>query len=401
MLRSIVRPRTTLALASRPTTLLRAQRPALGLSGLRFNSSAAAAAGVATDIKTEIEAVASYSPTAVETITEIATKVSPDEIGYFQSIGLAQNWYWPPDLFQHIFEYAHIYTGLPWWATIAVVTVGMRVAMLPMYYKASDTTARFSKLQPEMQKILEEYQATKDPLEGQKALLRRKKLMAEHNIKYRWLMAPLMGAPFFIGIFAGLNRMAAAPVQGFLTEGLAWFSDLSAADPYLGLQVVTALIYSATFKLGGEMGGSNATSSAMRKIMPWLPFIAIPVTMKIAAGTCLYFCFNGVLSLAQAAAFQSPAVRKALGMAPMVKKTADEKAKQENTIQSIKTMFNNMAEKAQENAERARAERLRDEAFKAEQKRAEERQYIKLGKKSKLTAANEGKTVKKGKELRM
>jgi YidC/Oxa1 family membrane protein insertase len=378
MLRSLVRTQVPARHRVIPAGRF-SSRPVLGaISGVRYNSTK--------EIKTEIGSVSTNTPpptptgsgssSAVETVNEVAQNISPDQIGYFQSLGLAQNWWWPPDIFQHIFEYTHVYTGLPWWGTIAVVTVGMRLVMFPLYFKASDTTARFSKLQPEMQKILEDYQKSKDPMDGQKALLRRKKLMAEHNVKYRWLMAPMFSAPFFIGIFAGLNRMCAAQVADLAHEGLLWFSNLSATDPYLGLQVITAGIYSSTFKLGGEMGATaSPAASTMRKILPWMPLIAIPLTMKIPAATCFYFALNGLLSLIQAAAFRSPTFRKLTGMSPLAQNVPDPN-KNLNTVDSVKKMFSNIKEKAEENAQKTREERLREEAYKAQLERQEAQRYI-------------------------
>lgn len=382
LLRSLTRVKGGSRLFSPTTKITSINRPVLGaISGVRFNSNGS-------DIKTEIASLGSSSTasstaqstsSSLETVSEVAQNVSPDQIGYFQSLGLAQSWWWPPDLFQHIFEYTHVYTGLPWWATIAVVTVGMRLAMLPMYYKASDTTARFTKLQPEMQNILEEYQKSKDPMEGQKALMKRKKLMADHNVKYRWLMGPMFGAPFFVGIFAGLNRMSAVPVEGLLHEGLLWFTNLSATDPYLGLQIVTAAIYSATFKLGGEMGATTSpAASTMRKILPWMPIIAIPLTMKVPAATCFYFALNGLLSLFQAAAFRSPTVRKLIGLSPLQPPAPNDPSKDVGTVESVKKMFSNIKEKAEETAEKNRIEREQEEAYKARQAKEDSQRYIKF-----------------------
>lgn len=365
--------------------------------GLRFNSTS--------PIKTEISAISpvTENPEVVEKVANALQAVSPDQIGYFHSIGLAQSWWWPPDLFQHAFEYVHVYSGLPWWATIGLVTIGMRALMFPMYFKASDMTARFSKLQPEMQKILDEYQNASNPLDGQKALLRRKRLMQEHNIKYRYLLGPIMGAPFFIGIFAGLNRMAHVPVAGLLDEGLAWFSNLSVADPYLGLQIITALVYSATFKLGGEVGGgSSPAASTMKKILPYMPWIAVPFTMHVPAATCFYFAVNGFISCLQALAFQSPAFRRAVGMAPMIKHAHDP-TKSQNALDSFKGLVKNIQEKAEESARKARQEK--EQALKYETQRAKEqdRSFIKItnNESSVISAANKGKNVKKGDAMRL
>uniref|UniRef100_A0A060T9Q8 ARAD1B01188p n=1 Tax=Blastobotrys adeninivorans TaxID=409370 RepID=A0A060T9Q8_BLAAD len=370
----------------------------VGYNGIRFNSTNnSASAG--SQFSTEIGAVANSASDAVagaaSQVADVAQAagqavqaVGPDQVGYFQSVGLAQSWWWPPDFFHHIFELTHVYTGLPWWATIAVVTVGMRALMLPMYIKGADATAKMAKIQPELNNILEQYQKSKDPIEGQKALLRRRSLMKEHNIKTRHMFAPMLSAPFFIGVFAGLNRMAAVPVADMVDQGLAWFSNLAIPDPYLGLQIGTAIIYSLTMKMGGEMGGGAGSPAmgAMRKIMPWLPFIAIPVMMKVPAATCLYFAYNGVLSLLQTLAFKSTTFRNMVGMAPVVKVQPNANSPT-STVDAFKKMYENIKEKAEDQARKNKEEAERIAAAKAHDANVKSRQFVQMSKKSRKPKA--------------
>lgn len=49
------------------------------------------------------------------------------------SLGLGG--YSPVGLLQTALDYTHLHTGLPWWATIAMVTVALRLMMLPLSIK--------------------------------------------------------------------------------------------------------------------------------------------------------------------------------------------------------------------------------------------------------------------------
>lgn len=343
------------------------------------------------------EAVSEVASDAANTILESASQVAqvaPGQIGYFESIGLANSWVWPTGLFQHIFEMVNVYTGLPWWATIAVVTVGMRAALFPLYVRASDANARMTQLKPELNRLVKKFNESQDQVEGQKALLERKKLLKEHGIKTTHLMAPMVSVPFFIGLFAALNGMAKAPVAGLLDGGFAWFTNLVSPDPFLGLQILTASFYALTFKLGGEAGASTM-SPAMKKVFTWVPFIAVPFTMGLPAGTCFYFALSGLLATLQSTLLKSASFRSWLNLAPIKPPPPSEDSADTSIVNSLKKSF----ERAKERAEKAQRDAEREASLRQEQAKATRSQFVQI-KPSKISNANKGKKVKKGEVMR-
>lgn len=354
---------------------------------VRYNST-----GAGSEIQTQIGQIAAEKvPEVVETITAVA----PDQLGYFQSLGLAQTWFWPPDFFQHIFELMHVYSGLPWWGSIMAVTIAFRAILLPLYIKSSDHSARMTAIKPELNKITQEYTKVDDPLEGQRLLVKRKKLMEQSGIKTRFLLMPMLGIPFFIGIFSGINRMCVANVYGLADGGLGWFANLTIPDPYLGLQVITAVIYAATIKMGGETGASPM-SPGMKKIMTYMPFIAVPLTMGVPAATCLYFATNSVISVGQTLLLRSPKAREVLGLAPIVAPVVDPKAENLSAFQTIKNTF----EKAKERAEKMAREQEKEAKQKAEADRAAANEKVFIQRGPSVSDKYHGKKIKKSESLR-
>lgn len=79
----------------------------------------------------------------------------------------------------------------------------------------------------------------------------------------------------FASMFFGLRGMANQPVVSMQSQGLFWFTDLTAADPLFVLPVVTAgslflFIYSNAEIDAGAMG------QTVRKFMLLLPILSIP-----------------------------------------------------------------------------------------------------------------------------
>jgi YidC/Oxa1 family membrane protein insertase len=343
----------------------------------RFNSTQTIEP-VAAAIQTEILPIAT-SPISetIQKISETVSTVSPDHIGYFQSVGLAQSWTWPPGLFQHVFEYVHVGTGLPWWGTIILVTIGLRALMLPMYMKSSNATAKMTQIKPELNRLMKEYNESDDPIAAQKTLLERRKLMQKYNIKTSHMMLPMLSIPFFIGIFGALNGMSKVPVHGMLTEGALWFQNLAAPDPYLGLQIITATFYALTFKLGGETG-ANTMSPAMKKVFTWMPFVAVPMTMSLPAGVCMYFALNGIISVGQTYLMQSKTFRNYMNLAPIVKPPVEE-TENVGVMETLKQSF----DKAKQRAEKAAREAEREARLKREKEQEDQSRFVQFTGKNK------------------
>lgn len=296
--------------------------PAMMPSGVRFKSSISQEIGaISTPAAEKAGEVADAAANASSSVSEaIATTTSylPNQIGYFQQVGLAESWVWPKGFFQHVFEIAHAYSGLSWWATILVVTLGLRFLMLPLYISASDSTAKMARIKPELTKIMEKTKNATDQVEIQKAMLERKQLMKKADVKIINMIKPIASVPIFLGVFGALSGMCKVPIPGLETEGLLWFPNLVAADPYCGLQIITACLYSLTFKLFGGETGSQSLSPVMKKVFTWMPFIAVPLTMSLPASICFYFAINAVFSILQSNLLKVPAVRSALKLAPML-----------------------------------------------------------------------------------
>lgn len=315
--------------------------------------------------------------------------VAADQIGYFQSIGLAQSWFSPTGFFQHIFEMAHVYTGLPWWATILTVTLVTRVFMFPLYTSSSDNSAKMARIKPELTAIMETTKHATEQVEIQQAMLARRNLMKEKNISVLSMAKPLLAVPIFIGVFGSLNGMAGANVAGLSTDGFAWFTNLAVADPYAGLQIITAVLYSLTFRFFGGETGANQLSPVMKKVFLWMPFIAVPLTMSLPSCVVFYFAINGVVSIVQSQLLKSSWVRRKIGLSPLV--TAEEQeqinarmpASHKKEAQTIRGALRQRYEDAQEKAEKKAEEDYRSRQQKNDAEIAEQSRYIQIRPKSK------------------
>ncbi|KAK9470590.1 60Kd inner membrane protein-domain-containing protein [Dipodascopsis tothii] len=273
--------------------------------------------------------------TAADSSAALAATSASYQIGYLESIGLATNWISPPSICQHILEYVHVYTGMPWWQTIICVAIGLKIAMFPLIVKSSDTTMRMARIQPETHRLTQELQESGGPSNTeavQKYLEGRNKVMADNGINMKWMMAPMANIPISLGMFFGIDAMCLHHVADLTTEGLYWFNDLSVADPYLGLQLITSSFYLLMARFGGETGIQS--SGLMKKVGYALPVVSVFVTMNFPAAVVLYFASTGFLSAIQSGLLRSAKFRSFLRIAPLLPAKSIESAQSSASISS-------------------------------------------------------------------
>lgn len=252
--------------------------------------------------------------------TGYISDMTSDQLGYLDSIGLAQG-YGPTALIERLLEYSHVYTGLPWWATIILTTAAVRSVMFPLYVKASINGAKMAKIKPELDQVMKELREAENPQEQVQAAHKRKALMKENDVHMSHQMFPVLQLPIAYGFFQGLRKMANHPVEGFSTQGNAWFEDLTQVDPYCGLQIISAAVVVSMVRLGGETGAA-AMNPMMKKVMTYVPILSIFITKELSAAVVLYFAANAVFSFIQALVLRNKYFRKFAKMPPIVPPTS-------------------------------------------------------------------------------
>lgn len=274
-------------------------------SRVRFNSTTSEIKNKLTD----------FSESAAEIVPDAATtSLHSDQIGYLSSIGLAEGW-GPTALIERLLEVTHVYTGLPWWATIIATTIAVRTLMFPIYIKSSANMAKMSKIKPELDELMNDIRSGGNE-ERMVAMRKRNKLYKDYDIKTAHSFLPMLQLPVAYGFFQATRKMAAYPVEGFAQQGAYWFPDLTQVDPYLGLQISTALIVTGMMRSGGETG-AQAMNPMMKKAMSVLPFASIFITYNMSAAILLYFTANAAFSFVQSFILKNKHFRKFANIPPI------------------------------------------------------------------------------------
>ncbi|KAL0139128.1 60Kd inner membrane protein-domain-containing protein [Mucor lusitanicus] len=273
---------------------------------------------------TVVDTASSVTDSAKDLIQQATQTTSPDalvnatsQIGEFKALGLCN--FTPVGGLEAI--------GLPWWGTIAVATVAVRVALLPLMIKIQRNNARLMNINPDVNRIMENLKAAQaegDSLATGKYTQEIQTLFKKndcHPMKSMGL--PLIQMPVMISFFMAIRAMAEMPVPGLQDQGLFWFTDLAAKDPYYVLPVVSAAGVMAVLEAGTEAGAANPQSKGMKNVFRALTLVMVPFTAWMPSGVFVYWITSNFFSIGQILALKNPAVRSALSI-PKLKKKPEE-----------------------------------------------------------------------------
>ncbi|KAK5980145.1 Inner membrane protein [Trichostrongylus colubriformis] len=104
----------------------------------------------------------------------------------------------------------------------------------------------------------------------------------------QFLILMANGAVFATQFFA-IRKMIDVNYPGLSTGGTAWFTDLTMADPYYALPLISAVTMGIVTRVGIEMGTSADQMTPMMRIgMQYvLPVVIFAITSQFASRTAL------------------------------------------------------------------------------------------------------------------
>jgi YidC/Oxa1 family membrane protein insertase len=144
---------------------------------------------------------------------------------------------------QWCLEHVHVYAGTPWWASIVITGVLVRIVLSRLYINAAENGARMAiaapLTRPMTEKLSEARQRgdTSAMLQIQSEVMRINKRAGVSMVKS---FLPFVGGIATYGTFVLLRAMARLPLPSLETGGALWFPNLCIPDPYFLLPLATA-----------------------------------------------------------------------------------------------------------------------------------------------------------------
>ena len=169
--------------------------------------------------------------------------------------------------------------------SIIVVTILIKIALLPLTLKQDKSMKEMKKIQPELEKLKEKYANDKQMLN-----IKTMELYKEHKVNPLGGCLPLLlQLPILFALF-GVLRSGIIPAD----SSFLWLK-LSVPDPFYVLPVLNGAVSFFQQKLMG----SADSNPQMKNMMYIFPIMMIMFSVKMPSGLQLYWLTSSILAVVQ------------------------------------------------------------------------------------------------------
>ena len=196
------------------------------------------------------------------------------------------------DVCHAILRFWHDSIGLSWGFSIVMLTVVVRIAILPLTYKGVRGMQNMQRLAPEMKKLQERYKDDRQRLNEEMM-----KFYKEHGFNPASSCLPLvLQIPFFISLFYLLRGAEfRADISG---EASFLFID-NLAKPETGLALAVLIVLYVGTQLAASLVTAVSGDRNQRLLILGLPLLFIPVIVNFPAALLVYWITTNVWTFGQ------------------------------------------------------------------------------------------------------
>ncbi|WP_316572308.1 YidC family membrane integrase SpoIIIJ [Neobacillus sp. YIM B06451] len=185
--------------------------------------------------------------------------------------------------------------------SIIVVTILIRLAILPLMIKQTKSSKAMQALQPEMQALREKY-SSKDQKTQQKLQQETMALFQKHGVNPLAGCLPiLIQMPILIGFYHAISRTRAIADHNFL-----WF-DLGDKDPYYILPIIAGI---TTFIQQKMMMAGMEGNPQMQMMLYMMPIMILIFAINFPAALSLYWVVGNLFMIVQTYFIKGPDLKK-------------------------------------------------------------------------------------------
>lgn len=203
--------------------------------------------------------------------------------------------------------HTHVVPNYGW--AIVLMTILIKIALLPLTHKSYVSMQKMQELAPRMKAIKAKYKGKLRDKKGRPDLEAQRKMNEEISGLYRSEgVNPLGGClPMLpqLPVLYGFYTMLSNSVELRDAPWILWIQDLSMHDPIYVLPIVMGVIQFVQQKMAPAMG-----DPMQRRMMMMLPVVFTFLFLGFPSGLVLYWLTNNVLTVVQQAVYQQWKARR-------------------------------------------------------------------------------------------
>jgi YidC/Oxa1 family membrane protein insertase len=227
--------------------------------------------------------------------TQINEPITPESKGFWnQYIVYPLSW-----LITYVANLFNANYGL----AIIIVTVLIRLVILPLMIQQTKNSKAMQALQPELQKLREKY-SSKDMQTQQKLQQETMLLFQKHGVNPLAGCFPLLiQMPILIGFYHAIMRTKEIANHNFL-----WF-DLGDKDPYYILPLIAGVTTFIQQKM--IMAGTEQQNPQMAMMLWMMPIMIVIFAINFPAALSLYWVVGNIFMIIQTYFIKGPDIKTA------------------------------------------------------------------------------------------
>lgn len=181
--------------------------------------------------------------------------------------------------------------------SIIIVTIIIRILLLPLMIKQMKSSKAMQELQPQMQALKEKY-SSKDQKTQQKLQQETMLLLQKNNVNPMAGCLPiLIQMPILMAFYHAIMRTEVISSHTFL-----WF-DLGMKDPYFILPIVAA---AATFIQQKIVMKGQMDNPTMKVMLYMMPIMILVFAVSLPSALSLYWVVGNIFSIVQSIFIHAP-----------------------------------------------------------------------------------------------
>ncbi|KAF8521112.1 60Kd inner membrane protein-domain-containing protein [Hysterangium stoloniferum] len=272
-----------------------------------------------------VDSTETFTTNAAAALTPDVSTLSipppPLQLGELHDLGFAN--YTPVGAVQAALELVHVTIGLPWWASIVLVTASLRLVGLHFTIQSARASANMIPIKPKYEALMEEVKAAsvaRDAVRTQVASLQLRKLQKTHGVSpWKLSQGPLVQMVTSVSSFLAIKKLCDLPLPQLLHEGFSWIPTLAKPDPTYVLPLLCAAMMNIQIRLGQRDVAASGSKLALHfaNFFPLLSLLSLAIIVWLPSAVLFNVATNVILMTLQSAFLRVPAVRHKLKLNPL------------------------------------------------------------------------------------
>ncbi|XP_017754895.1 PREDICTED: mitochondrial inner membrane protein OXA1L [Eufriesea mexicana] len=228
----------------------------------------------------------------------------------FESLGLGG--YGPIGLIQSFYEFVHINCSLPWWLTIMLISILLKLAMFPTSVSTQRNNAKMQLIIPQIVQIQEKMTDARKCGNMEEAAIsasQLQQLLKGNNVKL-FPLANFAKVGVHLPIFIALRGMSNQHIESLQHGGFLWLPDLTGPDPYYILPLCTSVTMYCVTALIMQQSTAQNIPPLMLKLCKGIPVISFLFSMNFPGTVLCHWVVCNILTLAENEILKLKAVKR-------------------------------------------------------------------------------------------